>query len=161
MIELQTIPNDCVINFKFSTLESKEKIKEEIFSLGESFKIVKISSVFKRKLRESKLEIQEFVIRAETDLTALETNKKLNLRKQNVSFSFSTELLIFNHEVFLSPQMTLPHPNVILDPLTLHCCSEVWPDYEHPVNKNILRNIDLSTEAKGFEFIYQGKVFLD
>lgn len=146
--------NECLIYFKFSTLESKDKIKNVLADTKSFLTFNKISSVFKRKnLKSASLdEIQEFVIRASTEHNASELLNKLK---------HHAELLVFNDEIKMIPSQTLPHPNLFLDPLILHCSAEVWPEYIHPVNKITLRKSDIETNVEMYEFLYQGKFFLD
>lgn len=146
--------NECLIYFKFSTLENKDNIKKILANTKSFLTFNKISSVFKRKnLKSASLdEIQEFVIKASTDHDAVELLNKLK---------HHAELLVFNDEIKMIPSQTLPHPNLFLDPLILHCAAEVWPEYVHPVNKTTLRKSDIETNVETYEFLYQGKFFLD
>lgn len=155
--------NECLIYFKFSILENKDRIKSLLSDSQEYLTVNKISSVFKRKRQgtTSLEEIQEFVIRASTEYEASELLRRLNLRESKAQLSHHIELLVFNEEVKLIPSMTLPHPSLFLDPLVLHCSAEVWPEYLHPVNKTSLRKSDIETNIEMFEFLYQGKFFLD
>lgn len=155
--------NECLIYYKFSTLENKERIKKILSETQGYLSLKKISSVFKRKnLKSSSLDdIQEFVIRAHTEYDVNELVKRINLKDANTQLKYQVELLAYNDEVKMIPNMTLPHPNLFLDPLILHCSAEVWPEYIHPVNKLTLRKSDIETNVAMFEFMYQGKFFLD
>lgn len=155
--------NDVLIYLQFSTLEPKEKIKTFITELKETLDIEKISSVFKRKNKlHSRLDdVQEFVIKGQTSLEAIELNKKITIRAQVIQTTHKIELLTFAEEVRITPQLTLPHPSLYLDPLILHCSAEIWPDYIHPINGSSLRSSDHETNVDNLEFLFQGKFFLE
>ncbi|MCB0368055.1 MAG: hypothetical protein KDD45_01120 [Bdellovibrionales bacterium] len=154
--------SECLLYLKFSILEPKDKIRTVISELGKNISIEKISSVFKRKNfgNANFANSQEFVVRGKTELTALDLNKKLSLKIQNLDTSYKIELLSYDNEIRLTPQLTLPHPQLFLDPLILHCSSEIWPEYIHPVNGDSLRKSDQESESENLEFLYQGKYFL-
>lgn len=155
--------NECLIYYKFSTLENKERIKSILSDLKKDIILKKISSVFKRKnLKSNSIEeIQEFVIRAQTESDAFDIIRRMNLKEVKTSLKYQMELLVFNDEVKMTPNLTLPHPSLYLDPLILHCSAEVWPEYVHPVSKIPLRKADIETNVSLFEFLYQGKIYLD
>ncbi|MBK7961454.1 MAG: hypothetical protein IPK04_09785 [Bdellovibrionales bacterium] len=50
----------------------------------------------------------------------------------------SIKLLLYDQEVIMTPELTLPHPDLQYDLLTLRLSSEVWSRYEHPVLKKTL-----------------------
>ena len=155
--------NECLIYFKFSILENKERIKTLLLDSQEYLMVNKISSVFKRKKQtaSSLEEMQEFVIRVNTKYEVEELFRRLNIREHKAKLSYHVELLAFNNEIKLIPNIALPHPSLFLDPLVLHCSAEIWPEYIHPVNKLSLRKSDIETNMELFEFLYQGKFFLD
>jgi 7,8-dihydro-6-hydroxymethylpterin-pyrophosphokinase len=66
--------------------------------------------------------------------------------------------LAINQLTTMTPQLTLPHPQLHMDPLVTRCAAEVWGSYEHPVLKKTLN--DLARVAPAItdaEFMLQGK----
>ncbi|MBN8535671.1 MAG: hypothetical protein J0M15_01340 [Deltaproteobacteria bacterium] len=155
--------NSCLIRFQFSTLDSKDKIKAFIQDFKSKFDIEKVSSVFKR--RTNKLsdlyDLQEFVAKVRTTIPSMELKVKINIQKLNSYNSFKIELLAYDGETKITPQLTLPHPNLYLDSLILHCSAEIWPEYIHPIYRKTLKTCDLERNIEGLDFLYQGKFFLD
>lgn len=155
--------SECLIYFQFSMIESKENIKSYFNEQRRQFEFKKVSSVYKRKnkLTNRLDDSQELVILAQTQMSLQDLTKHLSLRIQNIPTEYKTELLAFENEIRMSPQITLPHPDLYLDSLILHCSAEVWPEYLHPISKSTLRALDMKTTMEGLEFLYQGKYFID
>lgn len=69
-------------------------------------------------------------------------------------------LLAYDQLVVITPQVNLPHPQLIDNNSWLYCCSEVWKNYRHPVlDLTIERLLDQKLLSK-VEFFSQGKVIV-
>ncbi|MFN7729902.1 MAG: hypothetical protein ACK5P7_12160 [Bdellovibrio sp.] len=73
-------------------------------------------------------------------------------------------LLTFNHDVILDPRMPLPHPDLVDDPLILHCAAEIEGGFEHPVLGRSLQELVKSSQPRDgkslFEFLSRGEALL-
>jgi 7,8-dihydro-6-hydroxymethylpterin-pyrophosphokinase len=71
------------------------------------------------------------------------------------------DLLVFNKDVIMLPNQTLPHPLMVSDTVLLRCASEVWGDYEHPILAQTLNEIvDSNRFFDKVEFYSQGSLLL-
>ncbi len=66
-------------------------------------------------------------------------------------------LLVFDHQVSLSPGVTLPHPQMLDHTSWLYCCCEVWRGYRHPVLDLNLDRLLAERDVSHMEFFGQGK----
>ncbi len=98
----------------------------------------------------------------ETPLSPSELNLKLHERMQNYPNMVDYFLVLFEDETLLTPQLTLPHPDLHLLPFWLIPAAEVWSDAPHPVLSKSLHDLvgehDWGTWG---EFYAQGKTLLD
>lgn len=73
-------------------------------------------------------------------------------------------LLTFNYDVMLEPQMPVPHPDLHLDQLILHCAAEIQGGFEHPVLGRSLQELVKSSQSRQsqirFEFLSRGEGLL-
>jgi 7,8-dihydro-6-hydroxymethylpterin-pyrophosphokinase len=98
----------------------------------------------------------------ETPFSAPEINAKLQERMRKNPNSVDYFLVLFEDETLLTPQLTLPHPDLHLLPFWLVPAAELWGDAAHPVLGKSLHDLaaerDLGTWG---EFYAQGKTLLD
>lgn len=72
------------------------------------------------------------------------------------------EILLYENETRMSPDLTLPHPELHLRPELLNPAAEVWGDYIHPVLKRPLAELTKRHLGREWgEFCLQGKSLLD
>lgn len=152
--------NQCIFVFRFRLDEKHARVIEVLGEFNRQFQIEKISSVFKKtnpnvtRLAEE----MSFAILARTKIgieNILTEKSKLNGR------DYTLELVAFNSEIQWTPDLTLPAPSLNFDPLVLHCCAEVAAGYIHPILKEELRKLDINSLKTDFEFLFQGKIYID
>jgi 7,8-dihydro-6-hydroxymethylpterin-pyrophosphokinase len=66
-------------------------------------------------------------------------------------------LLAQDQTVCLTPEITLPHPQMVSNAAWLYCSWEVWRNYRHPVLDLTLERILSQTNVTNVEFFSQGK----
>lgn len=135
---------------------SKEFIKQiKPFSY-----IIKISSAYKVQSR-TKPDSEAKVVFSIHVRTSLIVEKFLEQIK-NIETKIKFKLLTYNQEVSMTPQLTLPHPDLISENILLYCSAEIMPEYVHPILKQELGVLSLRHEfTDDAEFYLQGKTFLE
>jgi hypothetical protein len=142
-------------------LEGAISLKTKIDLLRTQSEGLAISNVYKRS-QQSPLSSRFFselvvVVKAETYLSV----EKLSLWVKE-KMGNSAAILSFDSDVFLLPDLNLPHPLLHTDPLTLRCACEVWGSYEHPVLGQTLNElVQLELQTKNYEFFSQGNSLLN
>lgn len=69
-------------------------------------------------------------------------------------------LMVYDQTVFITPAVTLPHPNMIADTSWLYCAWEVWRSFHHPIMGQTLDRIMNQTNVTNVEFYGQGKTII-
>lgn len=154
-------------------------LKLPLTLLSKEIKILRLSSVYKvyrpaeslgplRDLRsEERLDGISMIVLAESELAPEHIMGRLaNIEKvlqaNDIKKSISLDLLVYGVEVLVSPQITLPHPEMHLHPEEIVPAVEVWGDYQHPIlglsMQEIARNF---VHSNWGEFIAQGEALLD
>lgn len=134
-----------------------------VANLGQIGFVNMISSVYKRYLGNNRVDLNaniEAVVRFSTDCAVDEL--LWHFRQFTNEKRAMLSLLTYDDLVVLSPQLTLPHPNLHRDFLIIRCASESWPNYEHPIMQKTLSEI-AATALPGVdaEFFQQGKSLVD
>lgn len=123
-------------------------------------KILAISSVYKRKeIFQAELEAQYVVvICCEQEGPWPEAQKNL----KTISRRGQIQLLVFEKEVLMTPEMTLPSPYLQSDPIAIMAPAEVWPGYVHPIYKKPLSTlVGHGQRSDRGEFLFQGRQLLE
>lgn len=149
--------NNCLIGFTFPIETEISEIQDSLEGLCECGEIQKASTVYKQYLqKDGKPSVGSirFVIQFSTYLSA---EQSVYLTENNVQKG-QPLILAFNQQVVLSPKLTLPYPELIVDVLLLRCAAEIWGQYEHPILQKTLGEIVKKSEMKDrAEFLMQGE----
>lgn len=156
-----------------------EHLKKVLTNLSTKFEIVGVSSVYKvdrraesfaglRDIKKAeRLEALTMVLRAKTSLGAHETLAALveterALQHELLKRTVSLNLMIYNSEIIMLPELAVPHPEMHLRPEEIVPAVELWPEYVHPVLNQTLAELSqqFSHERWG-EFFTQGQPLLD
>ncbi len=134
--------------------EGLNRLKQKTMELRKSVRLIKASSVYKRKrATASGGEFFEVVIQVE-GLESADQYFELAQRSQ-------TELLAVRGELRLDPQLTLPNPKLLLDTFILHMAAECAPYWEHRVKQKTLSELDqLVKQEDPVEFLTQGEALI-
>lgn len=153
--------NLCLFAFRFKISSKEDRIIRALGDFHKLFSIKKISSVYKKTNTETIQRLDEemsFAILTQTDLKA---ENLLAAKTALQGSDFKVEILAFNNEIQWTPELPLPSPLLHFDPLVLHCCAEIAPDYIHPILKEDLRTLDINNIRTDFEFLFQGKIYIE
>lgn len=123
-------------------------------------KILSISSVYKRKeLFQAELEAQfVLVVCCEQEGPWQEAQNNLQIASRRGTVT----LLVFEKEVIMTPEMTLPSPDLHSDPIAILAAAEVWPGYVHPIYKKPLSSlVGQGQRTDRGEFLFQGQNLLE
>lgn len=133
-------------------VEGLDSLKRKVFQLRKNFKILKSSMVYKRFVQAHQRQQIEAVIQVEYD------DQEVDLKTLQKELSeVKATMLIVMGQLKLDPLMTLPHPNLIMDPFLLKMSSEIAPYWEHRISQNTLMALStqfVSTDPA--EFLTQG-----
>lgn len=158
-----------LVGISYPWIETPALARELLKQIVSNCDVMEVTSLFKRRSQsgsdfDSKI---EFVVAASTGVPKVEFSKLLTgiaskLVRRRLDSEVHVDLLLYDQEVILTPELTLPHPKLQYDPLTLRLSSEIWSRYEHPVLKKTLRELsDLRTQELDAEFIMQAKNLFD
>lgn len=145
----------ALVHLKVEVHSGLQMLKQKIYELKKISKVVNASSVYRRVQgdRRDKETFELVVV-----LDGLERVEDYKLTAEKVS----GELLFVEGELRLDPHLTLPNPNLQMDPFLLFLAAECAPYWEHRVRKKSLS--ELSRESKVFdsvEFLTQGQALIN
>lgn len=85
-----------------------------------------------------------------------------SLRNEIMRRSASFNILAFGSLTFMTPGLTLPHPEFHLEAEQIIPAAEIWPDWIHPVLNQPLKALSGNLMTQNVvEFFTQGKTLLD
>lgn len=130
----------------------------------ENLEIIEISSVYLSYLEKTKMVNPRgqlvVAITVATTRSPLELHQLLEERTNTSKLSADYILALYEEETLLTPELTLPHPELHSSPHWLVPAAEIWGAGRHPILDVPLSEITDAKEGWG-EFYAQGKVLLD
>lgn len=153
--------NVCLFAFRFKISTKEKRIIRILGDFHRLFNIKNISSVYRKTNNEATIRLDEEMSFAIVTETALNIDNLLAAKTALQGSDFKVDLLIFNDEIQWTPELPLPSPLLNFDPLVLHCCAEIAPSYRHPILKEDLKTLDINNIRTDFEFLFQGKIYID
>jgi 7,8-dihydro-6-hydroxymethylpterin-pyrophosphokinase len=158
-----------LVGISYPWIETTSLAKTILLKLIQNSELLEVTSLFKRRSQsgsdfESTIEM---VAAVSTEKAKVEFASRLHeiakeIIKRREDSQVSIKLLLYDQEVIMTPELTLPHPDLQYDLLTLRLSSEVWSRYEHPVLKKTLRELsDLRGQELDVEFVMQAKNLFD
>lgn len=158
-----------LVGISYPWIETPSLAKTILMKLIQNSELLEVTSLFKRRSQsgsdfESTIEM---VAAVSTEIAKVEFASRLHeiakeIKKHREDSQVSIKLLLYDQEVIMTPELTLPHPDLQYDLLTLRLSSEVWSRYEHPVLKKTLRELsDLRGQELDVEFVMQAKNLFD
>ncbi len=152
--------NRFLVHISMNVTRGTAGLVDILGELLQKNKILSISSVYKRKeIFQAELEAQYIVvICCEQEGPWPEAKKNL----VTTSRRGQVHLLVFEKEVIMTPEMTLPSPYLQGDPIAILAAAEVWPGYVHPIYKKPLSSlIGHGQRSERGEFLFQGRQLLE
>lgn len=153
--------NVCLFAFRFKISTKEDRIIRVLGDFHKLFIIKNISSVYKKITTDTTKRLDEELSFAIITQTALHVENLLAAKSALQGSDFNVELLAFNSAIQWTPELPLPSPLLHFDPLVLHCCAEIAPRYVHPILKEDLKTLDINNIRTDFEFLFQGKIYID
>lgn len=158
-----------LIGVSFPWIETVDLARRVLEALKNVVEVIEITSLMKRRSQSASDfdSTIEFVIAISTLMPShvlaskcLEISKKVERKRSDSHVHL--ELLVYDREVLMTPELTLPHPSLQYDALTLRLSCEIWSRYEHPILKKTLRELaDSRSQDLDVEFVMQGQNLLD
>lgn len=173
------LTKDVLISMKTFASRGPDRLQEALQKLKHHMEVRQLSSVFKvsrkaesymslaREEGEETLEGFSAVVSGRftgrtADLAFLLSQVEDEGSDQVSRRALSLNLLAVDSEILNIPQLTLPHPEFHLRPEELIPACELWPDYQHPILKESLRQIAQGLpDTPWGEFHCQGQSLLD
>lgn len=153
--------NVCLFAFRFKVSTKDQRIIRILSDFHKLFNIKNISSVYRKTSSEATTRLDEEMSFAIMTETALSVDNLLTAKTALQGSDFKVDVLVFNNEIQWTPELPLPSPLLHFDPLVLHCCAEIAPLYRHPILKEDLKTLDINNIRTDFEFLFQGKIYID
>lgn len=157
--------NFALLALSTQLVRGPRALREAVKVLGES-SVQKISAVYRRVDPKTDGSLAAEIITVlsithEADLRDLQGKIK---EAQKAVPTVTWRLLSFNHQVRLEPESPIPHPDLHMDPVILHCAAEVQGVFEHPVLGRSLQELVKSSQSSfgppEFEFLLRGETLL-
>lgn len=96
------------------------------------------------------------------NLLAFFNQIEIKYRSEVLRRSASLNLLVFDDQTVMTPQLTLPHPELHVRPEFLLLAAEIWGDYVHPIlRENLYFLTQRFRDEQWGRFYAQGKTLLD
>lgn len=159
----------ALLSISHPWIETTDLSKQILIKIIDHAEIIEISSIFKRKNPTgSEFDANiEFCISISTTKDSLELSRvlkniSLGISKKRADSNVTINLLLYESEVCLTPELTLPHPVLQYDNFILNVASELWSRYEHPIFKKTIQELAEVRQSDIFaEFIQQGQNLFD
>jgi deoxyguanosine kinase len=158
--------HSVLISVKATMSQGVRPLKDSLKQIQGAFVILKSSSVYK----VNEFEMGEgfvIVVKAQTELTPQESSRELArverwLQSDVLKKAVSISLLSYDDETHVTPELSLPNPEMHMRPEEVVPAAEVWPDYRHPVlNETLAELAQRHAKNQWGEFFSQGQPLLD
>jgi 2-amino-4-hydroxy-6-hydroxymethyldihydropteridine diphosphokinase len=154
--------------------DRKDMLHQALERISFSNKILSISDVYETypQSGEYKDPYLNCCIELETDMSSFqlmqflnETERQLTTAHTNDRFHYSSidcDLIAFESEVIMTPQLTLPHPDAYRRAFVMIPLAEIKPDWTHPILNKKATELAKEVYWAGWgTFFANGKSLLD
>lgn len=158
-----TQKNLALIYITCELVSGQDRIRNFISVLARHCTVLKVSNIYKLKKNPKGSEFNSelwTVLKIETGFSKEELNTVIQkfARADTGKNECQTALLTFNDLVWLQPDLPIPNPVLIGQPVILKCAVEVWDSYKHPVLGATLGEIaSKQPTLLDLEFFAQGR----
>lgn len=147
--------NHCLIYVSTSLSGGRKALEQLLWDLRKNLQIRGSSSVYKRYLTTRREDLNSELV------VVIDTETDLSLEKTQELIAKRALLLTFGSEVRMIPGLTIPHPQLQQDNLTLHCAAEASAEYTHPITGQTLAKMVTMGEPIAYaEFYTQAQALL-
>jgi len=178
-MDIETTHNeDALISIKTFSGNNIETLKKTVKALSQEFKINKLSSVYTARMTKY-TDKAVHQIKTLEDFEGLVVVLRLGCKDQPAEVfarlkrieremesttrrGVVLNLLAFGHQTLMTPNLTIPHPDLHQNPVDLYPSAEIWGDFVHPVLKENINHLTQKiSPIKWGQFFAQGKSLLD
>ncbi len=170
---------EVILGLKAFSSEGLELLKQSIKALSEPIAIEAISSIYRISgEREKSAHIHDLrsfaafdgmvlALRGHTTLRPAALHSRIReietrYRSETLRRSVNIQLFFYGQETLMTPDLTLPDPDLHLRPENILPTAEICPDRIHPVLKKTVRELGKPFSGQNWgEFVAQGKAMLD
>lgn len=170
--------HEVLISLRAFSGQPIELLRDTLKKMRLFLQVQQCSSVYKVKVKGQAANIHDIrlrrsleglavVIRGTTKLSADQLIFRIHTSQEQMDSgatrrSVSLNLLVYDDLTLMSPQLTLPHPELHLRPEELVPAAEVFGEYYHPVLEQPLYALaERFREESWGEFFAQGQTLLD
>ena len=158
------INHEALISISVEEISGATTLASIALELTEVVDFKSVSSIYRVPLSSNDGQFGYFVVvRMETPFDADTLLSAIYKVEQTfVEQGAHIVLLAWEDLISMVPQLTLPHPTLVSNPLVLHTATEVWDQYFHPVlGKTLLEIAKAKVNTQGAEFFAQGKQLMN
>lgn len=162
--------NDLVvIHLEVASIQGLDLLRQSLKHLREFLDLDSISSIFRMdqpKAAESErplvLAVAGSTSLAPRELVAQLKGIESEVAQAHARFVLSARLLFYGQAALMTPEVTVPYPDLHLRPALLGPAMEVAREWHHPVLRTELRRVAEMHRMKAWgQFVAQGKSVLD
>lgn len=152
-----------ILGVKTNHADGKDFLARLLKDFAEILTIKKVSSVYRMTEQEGLC----LAFSAETDMSARELLEHLHKREESyraqlLRRNIKLNLLMYGQQTQMTPELTLPHPELHEKAEYLVPATEVGPEVVHPVLGQTLLDLSRRHAKKNWgEFLSQGQELLD
>lgn len=165
----------CLISLETHSSKCFDVFKSYIKQLGQHVEVVEVSSIYRLEanthwMREKAAgreheDLYCVGLKLATQIPARLFNRLLiDIAKKSLSEDqldpVIPTLLAYDDLIEMSPDLTLPHPELHLQAKFLIPALDIWPEYFHGVLESTLSHLSQGRQLRG-QFFAQGKSLLD
>lgn len=161
MVQFSTV----LIGLETGLLKGLDSLKWMVEALQEHAELVALSTVIQGFSQAGNTCLQ-VVVKANASMQPEEVVQKLRgierAYKENTEFMEPMRcfLLAYDQKVSMTPQLLLPHPQLVSNSGWLYCCWEVWRNYRHPVLDITLEKLLAEKQMTNVQFFSQSKAII-
>ena len=170
---------DVILSVAVPSSRGVSILKDLTQDLAQGSEIFKVSSIYQvsrkmedhesiRKLRSNEwAQSIEVVVWFKSPLNALQWIEKIKISEEKHSLRSLNQnvlchLLFYGSETTMTPQLTLPYPELHRRSVTLELIAEIWPDKIHPILKKTVYELSQSAKEKELgEFFSTGSQLIE
>lgn len=165
MSSITAATHKILLIFQTQINAQAEELKAALKEVRQTYRLERLSSVYLAYSPTSKptnpsgrLSVAATFLVEENPI---QVQRRLSAGLSQNPHSAEITLALFDDETIMSPDLTVPHPELHVRPDWLIPASEIWGDYPHPILNRSLQDISADAEWTGWgQFYTQGSALL-